>query len=144
MNALAKSNLHFNNIIPRVVGFDSIFRMLDDLAMTNVETFPPINIIKAGENSWLVESALAGYKRENLTVSVQNDQLIITGSRDTEPDYPDQDYVVRGISSRKFERRFNIPENAEVTDASFIDGILKVTIVKPVAVDTTTQIEIKG
>lgn len=106
------------------VGFDTLLDELDRIARNTNDTFPPHNIVKTSENSFSVELAVAGFAEEDLRVEVKERTLAIYGcSQQT-----DREYVHKGISTKKFERKFRLSEYVEVTGAEIRNGILAVQL----------------
>ena len=112
------------------VGFDRLFDMLDDsLRLAPQNNYPPYNILRTGEDTYRIALAAAGFKPEQVDVTVHQNMLTITGRVETQ----DQgEYVYRGIAARPFERRFNLADFVEVKKASFEDGLLQIELERKV------------
>jgi len=111
------------------LGFDKFFTELDQAitqGVTASNAFPRHNIVKIDETKFRIELALAGYNREDLTVVVEKGRLIV--SCDKSWAGKDEDYLHRGISAKKFVRKFQLKENVEVSGSSFVDGLLMITL----------------
>jgi molecular chaperone IbpA len=89
--------------------------------------YPPYNIVRTGENSYRISLAVAGFKPDQISVTVQQNTLIVTGRVNQKIEH---DYVHRGIAARDFERRFSLADFVEVKDASFEDGLLQIDLVR--------------
>ena len=89
-------------------------------------TYPPHNIIKYSDESFELEFAVAGFKKEHVSVTVHDGILKIKGSQEDEA--ADIQYVYKGIAARKFERSFALPDFFEVSGASIDDGILRISL----------------
>jgi molecular chaperone IbpA len=87
--------------------------------------YPPYNILRTGENGYRITLAAAGFKPDQITVTVQQNILIVTG---TERQDPGHDYLHRGLGARPFERRFGLADFLEVKDAKFEDGLLQIDL----------------
>lgn len=109
------------------VGYDRLFDLLLDDFMPAISNnnFPPYNIIKVGENSRMIEIALAGYSEKDIDVTVEEGILIIKGNK---TDESDNGYLHKGVASRKFTRQFKLAENAEVKSANLTNGLLQIMI----------------
>jgi|TARA_B100000470_G_scaffold184440_1_gene149460 molecular chaperone IbpA len=123
------SNLAFTNF-PRdtFLGFDSLF---NTLAETNVESargvgYPPYNVIKRDDGHFLIEIAVAGFKKEDINLTLEKGVLTITGRKEGHTDK--REYTHRGISQRAFERSFTISETIKVVGADIVDGLLVVIL----------------
>lgn len=106
------------------VGID---RLMDHFMSTNVSNtstgYPPYNIIKNDEDSFLIEVAVAGFDRGDINVVEENGQLIVTGDKQEEDT---RDYQYQGIGARKFTRTFQLADYMKVELAEVKNGILKV------------------
>ncbi len=116
------TNLHGHDQL--FLGFDSILSALNNQKQTS---FPPYNIIKNGDNAFSVELAVAGFKKEDITVdlNLNNKVLSISGVKSSSMD-PESNYLHKGISTKSFTRTFSVSDTAEVTNASYENGILSV------------------
>lgn len=109
------------------VGFaDGVFNELLRLSEQSNSNYPPYNIIKQTEDKFYVEIATAGFSEGEITVSVENQMLIITGQKEYDESAVQLEYLHRGISSRSFDRSFRLGEHVEVLGAQNKDGILTV------------------
>jgi molecular chaperone IbpA len=119
-------NLNYDPFWRSSVGFDRILDLLEDSLRYQPENnYPPYNIMRTGENSYRITVAAAGFKPDQISVTVQQNILIVTGR---ESQNPDRDYLHRGIAARPFERRFGLADFVEVKDATFEDGLLQIEL----------------
>jgi molecular chaperone IbpA len=119
-------NLNYDPFWRSSVGFDRILDLLEDSLRYQPENnYPPYNIMRTGENSYRITLAAAGFKPDQISVTVQQNILIVTGR---ESQNPDRDYLHRGIAARPFERRFGLADFVEVKDATFEDGLLQIEL----------------
>lgn len=88
------------------------------------DNYPPYNVIQQDEDTYLVEIALAGFDKSDLTVSVDNKNLIVKGEKEKQ----EADFKHKGIATRSFTRSFALGEYMEVTGAEFENGMLSVTV----------------
>ena len=95
-------------------------------------SYPPYNVIKQDEDTYVVELALAGFDKSDLEVTVDNGNLIVKGNKDKEDDV---EFTHKGIATRSFTRSFALGEYMEVTGAEFENGMLAVTIERIVPED---------
>ena len=111
-----------------LLGFDEFFQAYERRHANQLNTnYPPYNIIKFGENDYIIEMAVAGFKREEIAIELENDVLTIRGAkRDQKADTPH--YLYHGLSARGFQRQFTLHSDLIVKDAQLEDGILKVLI----------------
>ena len=132
------------NMSKVLVGFDRIF---NDRFFTAPQTnYPPHNIVKYSEDTYAIEVAVAGFTKEEINVSVDQDQLEITGikNRQGSNDNAEVEYLHRGLATRDFEQIFRLAEYMEVVGAKVDNGMLQIDIKRiiPEALKPR-QIEIK-
>lgn len=112
------------------IGWDEQIKDLEKIGermLKNTGNFPPYNVIKEDENTYLVEFAVAGFTKKDVKVTQEKNALIIEGSIEEDED---KEYVHKGIATRSFTRTFALAEHVEVTAATYADGILTVTLVR--------------
>ena len=109
------------------IGFDHLFDLVDQsLRMEPEDNYPPCNIVRTSENAYRISLAVAGFKPEQINVTVHQDTLVISGKAEQAQDKAD--YLYRGIAGRSFERRFNLADFVEVKGASLEDGLLQIEL----------------
>lgn len=115
-----------NTLFPRAsfVGFDHLFNELEWTAKHANDHYPPHNIIKAGDTEYLIELAIAGFSKDELTVEVKDRTLTITGEHVSKG----REFIHRGISTKKFKRTFRLSEHVKVHGADIQDGILAIEL----------------
>jgi molecular chaperone IbpA len=106
-----------------LVGFDRYFNNTNQQVNGN---YPPHNIVKYDDTHYGIEVAVAGFSKDEITVEVDQDQLMITGKKTTVTE--GVEYLHRGLAARDFEQTFTLAEYMEVKDAEVKDGMLKVKI----------------
>lgn len=112
---------------PFFIGFD---RMFDRLSGTTHQQsgFPPYNVRKMDEDTFVVELALAGYSKESLDITEHDGTLTIKGERPEDA----EEYLHKGIAGRKFTRTFALSEYMYVSSADLVDGMLYVVVKREV------------
>ena len=117
---------NFNQLTPYAVGYDKLFDNLSRYVDNNVSStgFPPYNIRKEGDYHYVIEMALAGFSKEDIEVEVADGTLSIRS--DKKDDVADNLY--RGISFRKFNRKFTLSDDIVVNDASLDNGMLTINL----------------
>ena len=115
--------INLNNFLPNYIGFEDFFERFHRLPTINAG-FPHYNIKKAGEDKYILEMAVAGYKKSDINVQVQDGVLSIEGisSEDKE------DFVHKGIAKRAFKKQLQLSEYVECKGAKLEDGMLKVEL----------------
>jgi len=118
---------NFNQLTPYAVGFDRQFNRLNDyISHQQTSTgFPPYNIRKEGDLNHVIEMALAGFSKDDIEVEVAQGVLTI---RSMKENTDDEATVHRGISYRKFDRKFTLADDIVVNDAKLENGLLTITL----------------
>ena len=125
---------------PFLLGFDELERALDRVSKSSSDGYPPYNIERTGEDDIRISLAVAGFAPEELSVTIEDTQLVIRGKQD---DDPDREFLHRGIAARQFQRRFMVAEGIEVQGASLKHGLLLIDLVRPEPVVRSQTIEIR-
>ena len=94
-------------------------------------TYPPYNIIHSKDkDEWYFEFALAGFDKDDITITTDSNVLTVSGETKEDKDLPeDIRYIYKGIAGRKFSRSFSLPDYAEVAKAEMTNGILTIDLV---------------
>jgi molecular chaperone IbpA len=111
------------------VGFDSVFDEI--LRTTNQNSnYPPYNIVKHGEDKFVIELAIAGFADSEVDITVEKNQLVVKGEKQIELTDSTQtiEYVHRGISARSFIRSWTLADYVEVSGAKMENGILSIAL----------------
>ena len=147
---------------PLLLGFDDIERLLERLAKSPGDSYPPYNIERvqassqngsqngskngsgqgkvAGRGDVLrITLAVAGFTRAQLDITVEDSQLTIRGRQD---DDKSRTYLHRGIAARQFQRTFVLADGIEVAAASLDNGLLSIDLVRPQPERLIRKIEI--
>ena len=121
-----RSAFDFSPFRRSTVGFDRLFDMLEtnDLAETG-ENYPPFDLVKCGDDEYRIDIAMAGFSRDELEITAQQNQLIVSGRKS---DDTDETYIHRGIATRAFERRFGLADHVQVSGADMHDGLLSISL----------------
>lgn len=122
----------FAPLLRSSVGFENLNRLVDLATRdASAEAFPPYNIEKVAQDAYRISMAVAGFSREELDLTVQENTLLITG-RAAEAEGEKREFLHRGIAKRAFERRFQLADTIKVTGASFENGLLNIELVREV------------
>ena len=118
---------NFNQLTPYAVGFDRVFDQLQNYASHNATSsgFPPYNIRKEGEFSYVIDMALAGFSKDDIEVEVADGLLTVRSVKENEEN---EESIYRGISYRKFNRKFTLADEIVVKDASLENGMLVISL----------------
>jgi molecular chaperone IbpA len=115
-----------NQLNRALIGFDRVFEDFENRWANNVQTnYPPHNVLKTGENTYAIQLAVSGFEKDEITVEVDQDRLVIIGERLREED-ADTVYLHRGLATRDFQKVFPLAEHVEVRSSSIKNGILTV------------------
>ena len=113
---------------PLLLGFDHFEQLLDRVAKSANDGYPPYNIERVAENGLRITLAVAGFTREDLQISTEDNQLIVRGRQ---ADDGERVYIHRGIAARQFQRSFVLAEGIEISGASLDNGLLHIDLVRP-------------
>ncbi len=130
----------FNN--PLLLGFDQFERSLDRIAKTSAEGYPPYNIEQIGENGLRITLAVAGFSTADLSVHIEDNQLVIRGKQADEDDT--RIYLHRGIAARQLQRAFVLADGIEVAGASLDNGLLSIDLTRPPLESRVRKVEIRS
>jgi molecular chaperone IbpA len=123
-----RSAFDFGNFRRSSVGFDRLFDMLENSNFGG-ENYPPFDLIKLDDNRYRIEIAVAGFGRDDVEITSQQNQLVVRGQK---TDEEGSNYVHRGIANRTFERRFALADHIQVRGADLKDGMLAIELVREI------------
>ncbi len=127
---------------PLFLGFDHLERMLDRVSKASADGYPPYNIEQIGDSRLRITLAVAGFGPEDLSVTVEDSQLVIRGKRNEDDEA--RTYLHRGIAARQFQRSFVLAEGIEVAGASLDNGLLNIDLVRPLPEPRVQTVEIRS
>lgn len=125
---------------PFLLGFDDLERALDRVTKSSSDGYPPYNIERIGENDIRITLAVAGFRDAELSVTVEDTQLVIRGKQN---DDPNREFLHRGIAARQFQRSFVLAEGIEIVGAELDNGLLHVDLKRPTVETRSRSIEIQ-
>jgi molecular chaperone IbpA len=114
-----------DRIAKQAIGFEKFFDLFED--SFEKSTYPPHNIIKTGQETYLVQLAVAGFTEQDISIELEKNVLSIKGEKKEEQD-PDFEYLHRGIATRSFHKTIRLADTIEVETASIENGILSVVL----------------
>jgi len=129
---------YFNS--PFLLGFEHLDRLLERTMKAAGDGYPPYNIEQSGDEDLRITLAVAGFAPDELTVTVEDRQLVIKGKQS---ESPDRTFLHRGIAARQFQRSFVLAEGIEVTGARLRNGLLSVELTRPKAEPVVRTVEIR-
>lgn len=130
-----RRDFDFAPLLRSSVGFENLNRLIDSVARAAEGAdngYPPYNIEKLGESGYRITMAVAGFARNELDLTVQENTLVVTGKGAEEATAPDRNFLHRGIAKRAFERRFQLADVIKVTGASYENGLLNIELMREV------------
>jgi molecular chaperone IbpA len=113
------------------VGFDRLFRLLDEAQSVETQSYPPYNIERLGENAYRITMAVAGFSAQDIAIEAKGNALTVTGKKEGKADAASE-FLHQGIAARGFERRFQLADYVEVKGAELDHGLLHISLVREV------------
>jgi len=126
---------------PLLLGFDHFERALDRVAKTTGDGYPPYNVEQVSENALRITLAVAGFTMADLSVQIEDNQLVIRGKQEEEKD---RVYLHRGIAARQFQRSVVLADGIEVSGARLENGLLHVDLERRAVESRVKRVEIRG
>ena len=126
---------------PFLLGFDQLERLVARTAKTGNEGYPHYNIEQTSDNSYRITLAVAGFAEGDLTITVENRQLVILGRQGEETG--ERVYLHRGIAARQFQRTFVLADGVDVGAAIMEHGLLHIDLKRALPETVIQKIEIK-
>jgi molecular chaperone IbpA len=111
------------------IGFDRLFDLMTSAQLPDNDGYPPYDILRLGDDAYRISLALAGFSKEDITITAQQNLLTVAGRR-TQND--EREYLYQGIAARPFERQFSLADYVEVAGAVFEQGLLQIDLVRRV------------
>lgn len=122
-----RTTLDFSPLFRTGIGFDRVFDALDSASRVQpFDNWPPYDIIRQGEDSYRIVMAVAGFDRDELTLTDRPNLLVVSGAK--KGGTQDCVYLHKGIAEREFERRFELADHVKVASASLRNGLLTVEL----------------
>jgi molecular chaperone IbpA len=114
------------------IGFDQLVNeFFNEPSFVNTSGYPPYNISKDAEDVYEITLAIAGFKKADIDIELEDGTLKITGKSEI-LDSDDREWLHKGIAERNFVRTFKLAEYVEVKNAKLEDGILRISLFKNV------------
>jgi molecular chaperone IbpA len=111
------------------IGFDRMARLVETArAAAEGPAYPPYNIEKTAEDSYVLTMAVAGFGPNDIELTAQENTLVVAGKAPEGPGQDERRLLYRGIAGRAFERRFVLADHIVVDGASLENGLLHVTL----------------
>jgi len=128
MNQLVRFDT--NALNRALVGFDSLFDNFEQRFANQIkDNYPPYNILKHNEDSYELEIAVTGFAPEEITVEINQNQLVVKGERGRE-DEAETQYLHKGLANRDFTRTWTLAEHMEVGEGKIKNGVLTIALTR--------------
>jgi HSP20 family molecular chaperone IbpA len=125
---------------PYLLGFEHLERLLERSARAAGDSYPPYNIEALDDDGIRITLAVAGFSKEELSVTEEDRQLVVRG-RQAEAD--GKTFLHRGIAARQFLRTFVLADGIEVSAAALASGLLRIDLVRKRVQPNVREVEIK-
>ena len=125
---------------PFLLGFEPLERLLERTAKSAGDSYPPYNIEETEDGGLVITLAVAGFAKDEITVTVEDRQLVIRGRQN---EAGGKTFLHRGIAARQFSRAFVLADGIEVTSATLENGLLRIFLARPDIQPDVRVIEIK-
>jgi len=125
---------------PFLLGFEQLDRLVERTAKTGNEGYPPYNIEQSSDTVYRITLAVAGFRDEDLSITLEDSQLVIRGRQVDDSD--GRVFLHRGIAARQFQRSFVLADGVEVGGANLENGLLHVDLQRSVPNAIVQTIEI--
>jgi len=125
-----RSAFDFSPFRRSTVGFDRLFDLLENSAAGQAgDSYPPFDLVQLDENSFRISLAVAGFSKNEIDVTAQQNLLIVSGRKSNDDG---TGFIHRGIATRSFERRFGLADHVKVRTADLHDGLLTIDLVREI------------
>jgi HSP20 family molecular chaperone IbpA len=115
---------------PHLLGFEQLERLVERTSKTASEGYPPFNIEAVADNAYRITLAVAGFREDDLAITVEDRQLVIRGRQSD--DDGSRVFLQRGIAARAFQRSFVLADGVEVAGATMENGLLHIDLQRSV------------
>jgi HSP20 family molecular chaperone IbpA len=133
-------NRHTVFASPYLLGFEHLERLLERTARTAGDAYPPYNIEELEDTGIRISLAVAGFSKEELSVTEEDRQLVVRGRQ---ADANGKTFLHRGIAARQFLRSFVLADGIEVTAAALENGLLKIDLARRQVQTSVRTVDIK-
>lgn len=120
----------FDNLYKDFIGAQNLIDRLDLFYDKPRDQFPPYNITEYENGTYVIEIALAGFNKSEITIDYENGTLVVRGKKETKTTPEQKKFIWTGIAQRQFIRRFLLEDNIKVAGAEMTDGILRIDLQK--------------
>lgn len=114
---------------PFLLGFDQLERLVERTAKSE-NGYPPYNIEQVQDNAFRITLAVAGFREDDLSITIENRQLVVRGKQTD--DSEGRVFLHRGIAARQFQRTFLLADGVDVAQALMEHGLLHIDMARAV------------
>jgi molecular chaperone IbpA len=126
MNQLVRFDT--NALNRALLGFDTLFNDVEQRFANQINNnYPPYNVLKHDEDTYEIQVAVTGFEKDEITVEIDQNQLIVKGEHKGEEDTTTQ-YLHRGLATRNFTRSWTLAEHMEVGEGKIKNGVLTIEL----------------
>lgn len=125
---------------PFLLGFEQLERLVEHTARTGNDGYPPYNIEQTAPGAYRITLAVAGFREDDLAITVEDRQLVVRGRQPEEAE--ERVFLHRGIARRQFQRSFVLADGVEVRGASMENGLLNIDLFRATPQTVLQRIEI--
>jgi HSP20 family molecular chaperone IbpA len=117
---------------PFLLGFEHTRSLIERAAKAAAESYPPYNVEDRGEGALRISLAVAGFSPDQLSVTIEDRQLVVVGKREGQAAGKAEDaFLHRGIAARGFVRSFVLADGMVVDGATLEHGLLHIDLARP-------------
>lgn len=129
-----RTTFDFTPLYRSSIGFDRVLEALEAASrVESIDKWPPYNIAKIGEDDYRITMAVVGFAQAELTVTQEQNMLVVSGKRTGEDN---GQYLHRGVNGRAFQRRFELADHVKISDASLVNGLLTIELKRELPEET--------
>jgi len=127
---------------PFLLGFEQLERLVERTAKNSGDGYPPFNIEQTSEISYRISLAVAGFREDDLSITVEDRQLVVRGKHSE--DTSERVFLHRGIAARQFQKSFVLADGVDVIAAKLENGLLHVDLKRSDPQTTIQTIQINS
>ncbi len=106
----------------------------------NPSNYPPYNVLKCSDTTYQITIAMAGFSKDDVEITIENDLLNIVGTSPGMMDGFEDMFLHKGIATRDFKLRFSLAEHVKVADAKFLNGLLNISLTREIPEEDKPQV----
>lgn len=121
--------MYGKSLLPLTVGYDRLLSTIQEMdnlfPEKKVASYPPYNIIKNNDSEYTIEIAVAGFDKNDIDITLENQKLSVNGSSKIETT---KDYLYHGIGTRNFSHTYRLADTVVVDSADIVNGLLQIKL----------------